>query len=107
MELKNFDNAQLAADAIGKSVDVVIIDELPAEFIVSKNSGLKCLPLYYSGETDADDAPVEEQYAICVTKGNTELLDAINEVLTEMMQEDADGVSEIEKLVMKHMGMSE
>ena len=106
-ELKNFDNAQLAADAIGKSVDVVIIDELPAEFIVSKNSGLKCLPLYYSGETDADDAPVEEQYAICVTKGNTELLDAINEVLTEMMQEDADGVSEIEKLVMKHMGMNE
>ena len=50
---------------------------------------------------------MEEQYAICVTKGNTELLDAINEVLTEMMQEDADGVSEIEKLVMKHMGMSE
>ena len=80
--------------------DVKSIDELPAQFIVSKNSNLKCLPLYYSGETDAEDAPVEEQYAICVTKGNTELLDAINEVLNKMM---ADG--EIEKLVMKHMGM--
>lgn len=100
-EMKNFDNAQLAADGIGSNlVDVVIIDELPAQFIVSKNANLKCLPLYYSGETDAEDAPVEEQYAICVTKGNTELLDAINAVLNEMM---ANG--EVEKLVMKHMGM--
>lgn len=100
-EMKNFDSAQLAADGIGSNlVDVVIIDELPAQFIVSKNSNLKCLPLYYSGATDAEDAPVEEQYAICVTKGNTELLDAINKVLNEMM---ANG--EIEKLVMKHMGM--
>lgn len=104
-ELKNFDNAQLAADGIGNLVDYVVIDELPAQFIVSKNSGLKCLPLYYSGETDAEDAPVEEQYAICVTKGNDELLKAINEVLADLMKEDADGVSEVEKMVMKHMGM--
>ena len=103
---KAYDNAQLAADDIGIDIDVVIIDELPAEFIVSKNAGLKCLPLYYSGETDAEDAPVEEQYAICVNKENTELLAAINEVLTEMLKEDADGVNEIEKLVMKHMGMT-
>lgn len=106
-EHKSFDTAQLAVDAIGKSVDAVIIDELPAQFIVSKNSAYKCLPLYYSGETDADDAPVEEQYAICVTKGNTELLNAINEVLTELMQEDANGQNEIEKLVMKHMGLNQ
>lgn len=104
-QLKNFDNAQLAADGIGSLVDYVVIDELPAQFIVSKNSNLKCLPLYYAGETDAEDAPVEEQYAICVTKGNDELLKAINEVLADMMKEDADGVSEVEKLVMKHMGM--
>lgn len=98
-ELKTFDNAQLAADGIGSNmVDVVIIDELPAEYIVSKNSGLACLPLYYSGETEAEDAPVEEQYAICVTKGNTELLEAINEVLTELI---ADG--KVEEMVMNHM----
>lgn len=103
-ELLNFDNAQLAADAIGKSVDVVIIDELPANYIVNNYSKFKCVPLFYSGETDADDAPVEEQYAICVTKGNTELLDAINEVLEEMLVKDANGQTEIEKLVMKHMG---
>ena len=105
-ELLNFDNAQLAADAIGKSIDVVIIDELPANYIVNNYpQKYKCLPLYYSGETDADDAPVEEQYAICVTKGNTELLDAINEVLEEMLVKGEDGKTEIDKLVMKHMGL--
>ena len=102
-----YDSAQLAADDIGNGVDYVIVDELPAEFIVSKNANLKCVPLYYSGETDADDAPVEENYAICVTKGNDELLTAINEVLTEMLKKDANGLTEIEKLVMKHMGMDE
>ena len=105
-ELKNFDTAQLAADGIGSNiVDVVIIDELPAQYIVSKNDTLKCVPLYYSGETDADDAPVEEQYAICVTKGNTELLNVINEVLEGLLVEDANGETEVEKLVMKHMGL--
>ena len=100
-ELMVYDNAQLAADAIGSNlIDAVIIDELPAQFIVSKNSQYKCVPLYYAGETDADDAPVEEQYAICVTKGNTALLDAINAVLEEMMKN-----GEVEKLVMKHMGL--
>lgn len=99
-ELMVYDNAQLAADAIGAGIiDAVIIDELPAQFIVSKNTQYKCVPLYYAGETDADDAPVEEQYAICVTKGNTALLDAINAVLEEMMKN-----GDVEKLVMKHMG---
>lgn len=105
-ELKNFDNAQLAADGIASNiVDVVIIDQLPAEYIVSKNEGLKCVPLYYAGDTQEDDAPVEEQYAICVTKGNDELLKAINEVLEELMKKDADGLSEIDKLLMKHMNL--
>ena len=105
-ELKNFDNAQLAADGIESNiVDVVIIDQLPAEYIVSKNEGLKCVPLYYAGDTQADDAPVEEQYAICVTKGNDELLKAINEVLEDLMKKDADGLSEIDKLLMKHMDL--
>lgn len=104
--LNTYDNAQLAADAItANQIDAVIIDELPAQYIVSKNSGFKCVPLYYAGETDAKDAPVEEQYAICVTKGNTELLKAINDVLSDLLQKGADGKTEIEKMVMKHMGM--
>ena len=104
-ELVNFDNAQLAADAIGANqIDAVIVDELPAQFITNNNSALKCVPLYYAGETDADDAPVVEEYAICVTKGNDELLKAINEVLADLMKKDASGKTEIEKMVMKHMG---
>lgn len=106
-ELVNFDNAQLAADAVkAEQLDVVIIDELPAQYIVDKNAGFKCLPLYYEGEDGEDDYPTEEQYAICVTKGNTELLNAINEVLADMTKEDADGLDEVHKLVMKHMGLN-
>ena len=105
--LVNFDNAQLAADAIGANqIDAVIVDELPAQYITNNNADLKCVPLYYSGETDAEDAPVEEQYAICVTKGNEDLLKAINEVLTDLMKKGEDGKSEIEKMVMKHMGFA-
>ena len=106
-ELSNFDNAQLAADGItANQLDVVIIDELPAQYIVDKNAGFKCLPLYYQGDEGEEDTPTEEQYAICVTKGNTELLNAINEVLTEMMKEGADGQTEVDKLLMKHMGLN-
>jgi polar amino acid transport system substrate-binding protein len=105
-ELKTFDNAQLAADGIGANlVEVVIIDELPAKYITEKNSGLKCLPLYYDGGEDGEDSPTEEQYAICVTKGNDALLKAINEVLEDLMKEGADGKTEIDRMLMKHMGL--
>ncbi len=102
----SFDNAQLAADAIGANlIDVVVVDELPAKYIADKNQNLKCLPLYYDGGDDGEDSPTEEQYAICVTKGNTELLDAINSVLADFMKKGDDGKSEIDRLLMKHMGM--
>ncbi len=104
--LNCYDNAQLAADAIGANqIDYVIIDELPAQFITEKNDKLACLPLYYKGGEGEEDSPTEEQYAICVTKGNKELLDAINAVLTDLLKEDANGQSEVEKLIMKHMGL--
>ena len=98
------DSANVAADALGTTIDVIIVDELPAQFI-AKNStkGFKTYPLYYSGE-EADE-PVIEEYAIAVTKGNTELLDAINEVLAELLVEDENGQTKIEKMVMAHMGM--
>ena len=105
--MKSYDTAQLAADAIGTLVDYVIIDELPAQYIVSKNSGLKCLPLYYSGSDGEADAPVEEQYAICVTKGSDALLVAINEVLEEMLVVGENSKTQVEELVMKHMGLDE
>ncbi len=104
--MANFDNAQLAADAIGaQAIDVVIIDELPAQYIASKSENLVCLPLYYAGGEGEADTPTEEQYAICVTKGNTELLEAINAVLNEYLVADENGENQIQKLVMKHMGL--
>lgn len=91
-----YDNAQLAVDAItADKIDVVIVDQLPANYICSKNSQYKCKALYY----DADTA-TEESYAICVNKDNKELLDAINEVLAEL------GESGINALVEKHLGLT-
>ena len=106
--IKGIDSHQLAADAINAHmIDFAIADELAAKFIIEKNPNLDALPLYYSGPTREEDYPVEEAYAIAVNKNRTELLTAFNEVLTEMLEEDSDGKSEIEKLVLKHMGLSE
>ena len=49
-------------------IDAVIIDNKPAQVFVDENEGLKLLETPYA----------EEEYAIAVKKGNTELLDAIN-----------------------------
>ena len=98
-EETRYDNAQLAADAVGAGqVDVVVVDYLPASYIVEKNAGFECAALYYDNG-DGTVAPTEEQYAICVTKGQDELLAAINEVLANLGE---DGVND---LVMKHMGL--
>ncbi len=103
---KAMDSANVAADALGTTIDVIIVDELPAKYIVSNSTkGFKTYPLYYSGSNGEADSPVEEQYAIAVTKGNTKLLNAINEVLADLLKKDANGKTEIEKMVMEHMGM--
>ncbi|MBQ8898352.1 MAG: transporter substrate-binding domain-containing protein [Clostridia bacterium] len=104
-EVVRFSNGQLAVDAMNANqLDVVVLDYLPSSYIVSKNAGLQCAALYYDGGEEAD-FPTEEQYAIAVTKGNDELLTAINEVLEEMLVEDENGESAVTKLVMKHYGM--
>lgn len=95
--LTPYDSAQLASDAmVANHVDVVVVDELPAQYIVSKNSNLACVPLYYTADT-----ATEEEYAICVAKGNTELLNAINEVLDEL------GTEGVLNLVKIHMGIED
>lgn len=104
-EVKGFDSHQLAADAISAHIiDYAIADELPAKMIVSKNANLEALPLYYMGASVAEDEPAEESYAIAVNKEKTELLEAFNAVLAEMLTEDAEGVTEIDRLVLKYMG---
>ncbi len=93
-QLTRMSSAPVAISALGTTIDVVVVDELPAKYLVDKNEGLECYALYYDGAT-----ATEEQYAICVTKGNKELLDAINAVLAEL------GKSGIDKLVAQHLGV--
>ena len=101
------DSANVAAEALGITLDAIIVDELPAQYITSNSTkGFKCYPLYYSGAEGEADEPVIEEYAIAVTKGDTELLNAINAVLAELLVKDANGQTEIEKMVMAHMGMN-
>lgn len=95
--LKKYDSAQLAVDAMGADqIDVVIVDKLPAQYITLHNNNYKCYALYYDAET-----ATTEDYAICVTKGNNELLNAINAVLAEL------GENGINALVQKHLGLGE
>lgn len=105
--LKGIDSHQLAADAVlAHIIDYAIADELAAKFIIDNNPELEALPLYYSGPTREEDYPVEESYAIAVNKNRTELLEAFNEVLADMLNKDENGKSEIDYLVLKYMGLT-
>jgi len=78
----NVERFPTGADAVlaltqGK-VDAVIIDNEPAKNYVAANQGLSILSTEYT----------KEDYAICVSKDNTELLDKINTALKELT---ADG----------------
>ena len=77
-----YDNGLTAVQALTNGqLDCVIIDNAPAQSFVEANPGLKIL----------DTACAEEDYAIGVAKGNTQLLDAINSILAEM---EADGTTQ-------------
>lgn len=103
----SFTSLSVAVNDIGLNTNVVIIDELPAKTLVENNEGLACLPLYYKGATVEEDEAAVDQYAIAVTKGETELLDAINEVLQSLMdQKDENGNNGIQQLVMKHLDIA-
>ena len=73
-----YDNGATAVQALlaGK-VDCVIIDSAPAAEFVKANAGLTTL----EGEW------VTENYAIGCDKGNTELVNAINDVLAELIND--------------------
>ena len=74
-----YDDGLTAVQALNNGqVDAVVIDNAPAKEFVAANPGLKIL----------DAAYAQEDYAIGVAKGNTELLNAINGALEELQ---ADG----------------
>lgn len=68
-------------------VDCVVMDELPAKEIVSKNDGIKIL----------DGSLTNDSYGMVVKKGNKELLDAINTVLQNLKDE-----GKIDEFIIKH-----
>ena len=89
---ENVDRYPKGVDAVqalvqGK-VDAVIIDNEPAKVFVGDTEGLKLL----------DTAYAEEEYAIAVKKGNTELLDQINAAIAELKDS-----GELESIVAKYI----
>ena len=87
-QMKRYPKGSTAIQALknGK-IDCVVIDSEPAAKFGEKNQDLKII----------DGVFETEEYAIAVKKGNTELLDKINETLSEMK---ASG--EIEQLAMEY-----
>lgn len=73
-------------------VDAVIIDNEPAKSFVAANEGLKILDTEYT----------VEDYAICISKDNAELLDAVNKALAELK---ADGT--VQSIIDKYIPASD
>lgn len=71
-------------------VDCVIIDNEPAKSYVAANEGIHIL--------EGDNEYAIEDYAICVKKGNAELLEKINKALKELKE---DGT--IDKIIEKYI----
>ena len=79
--------AQAAEDLKNGKIDCIVMDQYPAEELVSSNDGLEVI----------DGILFEDKYAIAVQKGNTELLNKINEVIDGLI---ADGG--IDEIMAKH-----
>ncbi len=76
-KIVQFSKAALAvADLKNGTVDAVIIDNEPAKQFVTGQSDIMVLPTAF----------VEEDYAMAIKKGNTELLDAVNGALDTIIE---------------------
>ena len=77
----------MVEDLKAGKVDLIIMDLLPASEIVKSNDGLKIL----------DEYVFTDKYGMAIKKGNKELLDKVNDVLTRLMSE-----GKIEEYTIKH-----
>lgn len=77
--VKQYDNALVAAQAIGNGCDYVIIDNIVAANIVAKakNLGLEWADL------DSD----EEYFAVAMKKGNKDLMDKIDPIIKKLIKD--------------------
>lgn len=90
-EVARYNKGADAVQALKQNkIDCVIIDEQPALAFVDKNPELKIL----------DEEFTNEDYAICVAKGNDELLVKINGALDELKQ---DGT--LESIINNYIGV--
>ncbi|MEY8355755.1 basic amino acid ABC transporter substrate-binding protein [Lachnospiraceae bacterium 54-53] len=88
-DIQRFNKGMEAVMALTQGkVDAVIIDREPAKVFVKENEGLKIL----------DEAFTEEEYAIAVKKGNTELLEKMNGAIKELKES-----GELQKIVDKYI----
>ena len=77
-QLSSYKSGMDAALALKNGqIDAVVLDELPAQEIVKQNDDLKIL----------DEDLTTESYAIAVRKGDTELLNSINETLKRVKED--------------------
>lgn len=80
---------EAVSDLMAGRIDAVVIDNFPAQKFVENNAdAIKVL----------DTALTEEEYAIAVPKGSTELLDKVNEVIGEMKES-----GELDEIVSKYI----
>lgn len=88
-EVQRFNKGMEAVMALNQGkIDAVVIDREPAKVFVKENEGLKIL----------DEAFTEEEYAIAVKKGNTELLEKMNAAIKELKES-----GELQKIVDKYI----
>jgi polar amino acid transport system substrate-binding protein len=69
--------SQAAEDLKNGKIDCIVMDQYPAEELIASNDTL----------TTLDGTLFEDKYAIAVQKGNTELLDKINEVIDQLIKD--------------------
>ena len=103
------DDAQLAFENLKSGtgeIDCVVVDELPAKYLIKNSPDYEAYPLYYEASAATEEHATEEKYGIAVNKNNTQLLEAINSVLNELLSTvNEAGENGIEQLVKKHFGI--
>ncbi len=78
----------VAAEAVkNNKADCIVMDQIPAQQLVSQNKELKIL----------DGILFKDSYGMAVKKGNTELLDTMNKVLQKLIDE-----GKIEEYIVKY-----
>lgn len=75
-KIERYNKGADAVQALSQGkIDAVVIDNEPARVFVEMNKGLKILETEY----------VTEEYAICIAKGNTQLLEKVDAALKELI----------------------